>query len=84
MAQDTKFAINLDILSHICQFKSGIGNYFRPRATLGFYLCLVDQILVKCAFFKAKNEAFAGRMWSAGHMLSPPGLNASLYNAVNK
>jgi hypothetical protein len=31
-----------------------VGNYFRPRATLGLYLCLAGQIQVKYAFSKLK------------------------------
>jgi len=30
-------------------FNSGAGNYFRPRAILGFYFCLAGQINVKKA-----------------------------------
>jgi len=36
--------------------KTGVGNYFRPRATLGFYLCLAGQIQVKYAYSKLKLE----------------------------
>jgi len=31
-----------------------VGNYFRLRATLAFYLCLAGQIQVKYAFSKLK------------------------------
>ncbi len=36
---------------------TGVGNYFRPRATLGFYLCLAGQIQVKYAFSKLKMKS---------------------------
>ncbi len=40
-----------------CLIKSWVGQLFRPRATLGFYLCLAGQIHVKYAFSKLKLES---------------------------
>jgi len=53
----------------------GVGNYFRPRATLLLYQCLAGHISVKKAESKLKKLAFAGRMWPAGRMLPPPVLH---------
>ncbi len=36
--------------------RSGAGSYFRPWATLGFYLCLAGQIQVKYTFSKLQME----------------------------
>jgi len=47
---------------------SGVGNYFRPRATLLLYYCLAGHISVKKANSNFKKFAFAGRM------LPPPDL----------
>jgi len=53
---------------------AGVGNYFRPRATLLLHYCLAGHISVKKAKSKLKKLAFAGRMWPAGRMLPPPDL----------
>ncbi len=54
--------------------RSGVGNYFRPRATWLFYQCLAGHISVKKAKSKLKILALPGRMWPAGRMLPPPAL----------
>ncbi len=59
--------------------KTGVGNYFRPWATLGFYLCLAGQIQVKYAFSKLKREPmWAGCGPRAVFMLPPPSQNRNV------
>ena len=58
----------------LVRYKPGAGNYFRPRATLCIYLSLAGHIQVKKAMTMLRKLAFAGRMWPAGRMLPPPGL----------
>jgi len=36
----------------LIDLRPGAGNYFRPRAVLGFYMCLAGQIQVTYTFSK--------------------------------
>ena len=47
----------------VLSVRAGVGNYFRPRATLFLYLCLASLILVKKSKSKLRKKAFVGRMW---------------------
>jgi hypothetical protein len=49
--------------------RPGVGNYFRSRATVRHYLCLVGHIAVKKAPFKLKKSPFECWIWPAGHIL---------------
>ncbi len=55
--------------------KPRAGNYFRPRATLGFYLCLAGQIQVKYTFSKLKMEPPRAGCGLRAVMLPPPTLD---------
>jgi len=79
---------NIDIFDEGCReakkvekhcSRTGVGNYYRPQATLLLYKCLAGHTLVKKALSKLKKLAFAGRMWPAGRMLPPPALELCVF-----
>ena len=54
--------------------RTGVGNYFRPRATFRLYLCLAGQISVKKANSMLE-KIFMDRMLPAGWMFPPTNMN---------
>jgi hypothetical protein len=60
-------------------FRTGVGNYFSPRAALRLYLCLADRISVKNDNFKLEKNALHGPDVAHGLYVAPHGLEPCLY-----
>jgi hypothetical protein len=57
----------------------GVVNYFRSRAKMGLYMCLVGRVQVKYASLEQIIWPFGGLMWTADRMLPSPALFSMLF-----